>query len=154
MSAELLESFYKAFQQKDGEAMAACYAPDATFSDPVFPGLTGAEPGWMWRMLCARGKDLEVVYSGIEADGDQGKAHWEATYTFSATGNKVHNIIDAAFTFRDGKIATHVDTFDLKRWCGMALGFKGKLLGGTGFMQNAIRKQARSGLDAYISKHG
>ena len=28
-NAHLLESFYQAFQQRDAETMAACYAPDA-----------------------------------------------------------------------------------------------------------------------------
>ena len=41
MSAEdnkqLIERFYAAFGRRDGDAMAACYAPDASFSDPVFP---------------------------------------------------------------------------------------------------------------------
>src|SRR5919107_5416131 len=31
----LIERFYEAFDHHDGEAMAACYAPDARFHDPV-----------------------------------------------------------------------------------------------------------------------
>jgi hypothetical protein len=65
----------------------------------------------------------------------------------------VHNVIDARFTFRDGKIIRHVDTFDLYRWAGMALGFKGKLLGWLPPVQNGIRKKAAEGLDAYLAKH-
>jgi ketosteroid isomerase-like protein len=38
---ELIERFYAAFGRKDGDAMAACYAPDARFSDPVFGELRG-----------------------------------------------------------------------------------------------------------------
>ena len=41
----LIERFYAAFAAGDGEAMAACYAPDAHFADPVFPDLRGSEPG-------------------------------------------------------------------------------------------------------------
>jgi ketosteroid isomerase-like protein len=55
---ELIQRFYAAFDRCDGEAMAACYAPDARFDDPVFPGLRGAEPGQLWRMLTARATDL------------------------------------------------------------------------------------------------
>ena len=33
-NAETLDQFYRAFQAKDGDAMAAVYADDATFSDP------------------------------------------------------------------------------------------------------------------------
>ena len=35
----LLDTFYAAFARLDGAAMAQCYAPDASFSDPVFVGL-------------------------------------------------------------------------------------------------------------------
>ncbi|MFT4048815.1 MAG: nuclear transport factor 2 family protein [Solirubrobacterales bacterium] len=42
-NAKLIERFYAAFASRDGETMAACYAPDATFSDPVFPDLSGYE---------------------------------------------------------------------------------------------------------------
>ena len=45
MSAEVVERFYAAFDRRDGEAMAAAYAPDGHFKDPVFGDLTGAEAG-------------------------------------------------------------------------------------------------------------
>ena len=41
MSTELIERFYAAFGRRDGKAMAACYAPEATFRDPVFGDLKG-----------------------------------------------------------------------------------------------------------------
>ncbi|MBF3199877.1 nuclear transport factor 2 family protein, partial [Pseudomonas aeruginosa] len=50
-NAELIERFYQAFQRLDGEAMAACYAPQATFHDPAFGELRGREVGDMWRLL-------------------------------------------------------------------------------------------------------
>ena len=53
MSETLIRRFYDAFAALDGAAMAACYHPQASFSDPVFPDLRGAEPGAMWRMLTA-----------------------------------------------------------------------------------------------------
>lgn len=80
------------------------------------------------------------------------QAHWEARYDFTATGRKVHNIIDATFEFADGKIIRHRDHFDLHRWAGMALGLKGKLLGWAPPVQNAIRKMAVKGLDQYEAK--
>jgi hypothetical protein len=36
----------------------------------------------------------------------------------------------------------------------MALGAKGRLLGWTPFVQNAIRSQAAKSLSAYMAKHG
>ena len=91
---------------------------------------------------------------GIEADDDKGKAHWEAWYTFSATGKKVHNIIDAEFEFRDGKISKHTDRFDLYAWMKQALGLPGVLLGWSGLLQNKVRSQAQSQLDRFREKRG
>jgi ketosteroid isomerase-like protein len=146
----LLEQFYQAFQRKDGAAMAACYAPDAHFQDAVFD-LRGPEVGAMWRMLCRRGKDLELVYNDVDADADGGRAHWEATYTFSATGRKVLNIIDARFAFRDGLIVTHNDSFNFWTWSRQALGPTGLLLGWTPMLQNKVRATAKAGLDKFMA---
>jgi ketosteroid isomerase-like protein len=151
-NAELLKQFYDAFKAKDGATMAAAYAPDATFSDPAFPNLKGKEPGAMWKMLCARATDLKVEASGFEANDTEGKAHWEAWYKFNGK-RPVHNVIDAKFTFKDGKIATHVDTFDFHRWAKQALGLPGLLLGGTGFLKKKVQGQTRSLLDAWMAKN-
>ena len=151
-NAQLIERFYACFSARDGDGMAACYAPDAEFSDPVFPGLKGAEVGAMWRMLCARAADLQVSVSNVSADDAAGSAHWDASYTFSKTGRKVENRIDARFEFRDGRILRHVDSFDLWRWAGMALGSKGLLLGWLPRVQASIRAEARKGLDAFMRK--
>ena len=137
-NAELIRGFYAALQRRDHAAMAACYAPEATFSDPVFRDLRGPAVGAMWRMLCERGTDLRVEASGIEAQADQGSAHWEAWYTFTGTGRPVHNVIQASFHFRDGLIQRHADAFDLYRWARQALGVKGILLGWTPPVQRAI----------------
>lgn len=148
---KLIEDFYAAFARKDGDAMASLYAPDATFTDPVFQNLAGARVGGMWKMLCGRAKDLKVEASGFSADDREGRAHWEAWYTFAATGRKVHNVIDARFTFRDGRIATHLDSFDLWSWTRQALGPAGILLGWTPMIQNKVRGTAMKGLDAYMA---
>ena len=148
----VIESFYAGFARRDAQARAACYAPDVKFRDPVFLDLEGPRAVAMWQMLCGRAADLRIEASNIEADAERGSAHWEAHYTFTATGRPVHNVIDASFVFAGGKIAQHVDTFDLYAWSRQALGMKGILLGWTPVVQNAIRKQAARGLDAFIAK--
>jgi hypothetical protein len=131
---ETLRSLYGAFAERDGEAMAACYAPDATFEDPVFR-LSGKDVGDMWRMLTSRGEDLRITYDVVGDD----RVSWTADYTFG--GNPVHNVIQSSFTFTpEGRIATQVDRFDFPRWAGQALGWKGKLLGRFGFFQAAVQK--------------
>lgn len=146
VESELIERFYHAFQQRDATTMGACYHPQAHFSDPVFTDLDADGVRAMWAMLCARGKDLRIEFSDVRTGDGRGHAHWEAWYSFSATGRKVHNAIDADFEFRDGLILRHADRFDFHRWAGQALGLAGRVLGGTGFLRRKVRRQAAAGL--------
>jgi hypothetical protein len=132
--------------------MAVAYSDQARFSDPVFTDLSADEARGMWRMLTGRAKDLEVSFGGISADDESGRAHWEAHYTFLATGRKVHNIIDAEFEFQNGKILRHVDRFDFWRWSRMALGPSGVLLGWTPFLKKKVQSTARGQLDKFLSR--
>ena len=148
----LIERFYRAFQQRDGEAMAACYHANAHFRDPVFE-LQGARVGAMWQMLTSRGADLRVEYADISADAAGGSADWQAWYKFSATGRQVHNIISARFRFAEGLIIDHVDAFDFWRWSRQALGPVGMLLGWSPMLHGKVRSQAARALDHYIASH-
>ncbi|HMJ36102.1 MAG TPA: nuclear transport factor 2 family protein [Baekduia sp.] len=148
-NAELIQRFYAAFDAGDGATMAAAYAPDARFSDPVFTDLRDDEPGAMWRMLTGRAQDLQVQLVEHEAGDERGTAHWLADYTFAATGRRVHNDVHAALTFRDGLIAEHRDRFAFHGWARQALGPAGLLLGWTPMLQGKVRGQARAGLDAF-----
>jgi len=149
-NADLIRKFYTSFGNRDARGMAACYHPDVRFSDEVFTDLDGAGARGMWQMLCERGKDLKVEFSDIQADGSSGRAHWEAWYTFSATGRPVHNKIDARFEFRDGKIIRHRDIFDFPAWASQALGATGWLLGWSGFLKNRVRSRAAMTLAAFL----
>lgn len=149
----LLERFYTAFQQRDADAMGACYAAEVRFQDPVFT-LEGSRARAMWRMLCERGRDLRVEFRVISADDTAGAAHWEAWYTFSGTGRHVHNVIEASFTFAGGRIIAHHDGFDFYRWARQALGWTGVLLGWTPLVRATVRRKAAAALESYIHTHG
>ena len=151
---QLIQRFYQAFQNRDAAAMNACYHQDIEFSDPVFVGLKGDEARAMWDMLCSGASDLKLEFDKVQADERQGSAHWQAWYAFSQTGHQVHNVIDAEFEFADGLIIRHTDRFDLHRWCTQALGPVGRLLGGFGFFQNALRKKVRTRLAAWQRRPG
>jgi hypothetical protein len=131
--------------------MAACYAPDARFSDPVFPDLEGQEPGAMWRMLTGRADDLKIELLEHEADDDRGSARWIADYTFTQTGRPVTNDVRANFRFAQGLIAEHRDDFDFHRWSRQALGTPGMLLGWTPILRASVRRRARAGLDEFMA---
>ena len=139
----VIETFYQAFKNLDAEAMANCYDDSIVFEDPASGELKGKHAGNMWRMLCEsqKGKNFVVEASNIVCDETKGSAHWESHYTFSKTGRKVHNIIDAKFEIKDGKIIKHTDHFNLHKWAKQAIGFKGILLGGTNFFRKKLQSQ-------------
>ena len=150
---QLIRDFYAAFAKRDAAGMAACYHRDIAFSDPAFTMLRGNEATAMWAMLCARGKDLEIILGDVAGDAEGGRAHWEAKYTFSQTGRLVHNKIDAVFAFRDGKIIRHVDSFGFWRWSSQALGGIGILFGWFGPLKAMVRKKAAKSLQDYMEKN-
>lgn len=150
---ELITKFYTAFKNKDVAGMQDCYSDKATFSDPVFTDLDAAQVRAMWAMLIKSGKDMRVEFSAVKATENGATAHWDAHYTFSATGRKVWNQIDAQFLIEDGKIVQHRDHFDFYTWSKQSLGLTGKLLGWTSFLRNKVKKQASDKLAAYMSKN-
>ena len=98
-----------------------------------------------------KGKDFKVSFSNINFNQETATAQWEARYTFSQTGRQVHNKIDAQFEFQDGKISSHLDTFNLRKWASQAMGLKGQLLGGTAFFKKKLNKQTNRMLDRYMA---
>lgn len=148
----LITKFYTAFQNKDVSTMQECYSDQATFSDAAFTDLNAKEVRAMWAMLIKGGKDMRVEFSNVRADAHGATAHWDAYYTFSATGRKVLNQIDAHFVIENGKIVKHTDHFDFYTWSRQALGLPGLLLGWTSFLKNKVRKQASAKLAAYMAR--
>ncbi|MFD2230449.1 nuclear transport factor 2 family protein [Alkalimarinus sediminis] len=148
---QLIQTFYTAFKARDHVSMAKCYHPDAVFRDEVF-SLKGEYIGAMWQMLCERGADMEMTFSVTETSGIV-TAHWEPTYTFRQTGRIVHNIIDAEFEFKDGKIVNHVDRFNFWRWSRQALGVPGLVLGWSPFLRNKVSVMANKALQTFINKN-
>ncbi|WP_323788837.1 nuclear transport factor 2 family protein [Psychroserpens sp.] len=147
----VIETFYNAFSNLDSESMVNCYHDDIVFKDPAFGVLKGPRAKNMWRMLCEsqKNKDFQVTYSNIKAAEHEGSASWEAIYTFSKTGRKVHNTIEAHFEFKDGKIVKHTDSFNLHRWSKQALGLKGAIIGRTKYFRNKLKTQTNRLLDNF-----
>ncbi len=142
----VIDRFYSAFAQRDWAAMAACYADDAHFSDPVFPNLNADQARAMWKMLLTSSADLRVVHSEVKETATTGSCRWDAWYTFSRTGRPVHNIIHAEFVLRDGLIVRHKDHFNFWRWSRQALGPTGLLLGWTPVVRNKVQRTAARSL--------
>jgi ketosteroid isomerase-like protein len=151
---DLITQFYAAFAECAGERMAGCYAPEASFTDPVFGTLNAHEAGAMWRMLTGQAVDLQIELLDHDAQQQRGSARWRAHYTFSQTGRKVINDVRASFRFSDGLIVEHLDEFDFYRWARQALGPRGLILGWTPLVRSAVRSRARASLTQFLSQEG
>ena len=149
----VINKFYQSFQKLDAEGMVSCYHDDIVFEDPAFGVLKGERAKNMWRMLCKsqEGKDFKLIFSNVTSDEIHGSALWEAFYTFSKTNRKIHNVIQAQFEFKNGKIIKHTDSFDLYKWSKQAMGIKGVVLGRTLFFKNKIRYNTSKMLDKFES---
>jgi ketosteroid isomerase-like protein len=125
-NARLIETLYSAIRAKDANAIAPCYATDASFKDIAFD-LKGREMiRNMWRMICD--SDMRVLECEVEsADDRRGTGTWHATYTFNAKekppGRPVDNTLCSEFGFRDGLILRHEDKCDVGKWADQAIAF-------------------------------
>lgn len=148
----LVDRLYRAFAERDGDTMAACYGADAHFSDPVFPDLRGDRVGGMWRMLTTRAEDfrLEVTERSVTAEGAW--VRWTARYTFSQTGRPVVNHVRSELRFGpDGLIAEQRDAFGFHRWARQALGAPGLLLGWLPPLRASVQRKALAGLEEFMT---
>lgn len=149
---EVLQQFYDAFQAGDAEKMVACYHDKVTFEDPAFGKLEGEEAKAMWRMLIQRAQgQLKIEVPTVKASATEGSSYWIARYPYGPKKRIVLNKVTGSFTFRDGKILTHIDEFDLWAWSRQALGFPGFLLGWSSFMRNKIQANTGRLLQKYMN---
>lgn len=143
-------TYWRAVGKADGEAMARCYAADATFRDPVFR-LADGEVRDMWRMLLPPGNEVAMTTGPLERRDGGATGALEAVYRFPSTGRRVHNHITSTFTVREGLIVDQRDRFSFWRWSRMALGPVGWGLGWTPLLRRQVRRQARRRLDKWQS---
>lgn len=150
---ETIEHFYASFANGDAQAMGKLYHRDIVFEDPAFGELSGPKPAKMWEMLLSRkGATPKITCKNVDADDKKGSAEWTAEYNYGPKKRKVVNHIQARFTFEDGKIVEHRDSFDLWKWSSQALGPAGVIMGWSPFMKKKIQKLANKQLENYIEK--
>ncbi len=149
---EVIYQFYTAFANRDYKTMQNSYADEAIYNDAVFVGLNVKETQAMWQMLLSQSADIQVKFSDIKELDGVVTTSWEARYTFSATGKKVVNRVEATFELFDGRIIRHTDNFNFYKWAKQAFGFGGFLLGWTNVFKERVRQTAQSKLENYLQK--
>jgi hypothetical protein len=147
----IAERFYDAFSVADHHTMGLMYAPTATFSDPVFPMLSGPEAGLMWEMLLTRSKDFSVSYN-VREDDSRAEVVWVARYRFGRKSRQVENRVRTEMTFQAGRIVRQVDRFSFWTWSRQALGAPGLLLGWTPLIQKKVQAEAQQQLILFAER--
>src|SRR4051794_32400839 len=113
-NARVIEKLYDGIRRGDLEAIAACYAEDATFEDIAFRRDGRERIMEMWRMVCHA--KPTVTPGPVAADDHIGSGRWHACYWFGKTatkpGRQIDNTLSSTFTFRDGLIVEHRDCCD------------------------------------------
>ena len=151
---QIVFDFYSAFQNLDAKKMTSFYSENIQFEDPAFGALKGQDAKNMWLMLCENATDLSITFQIKNAYQNKVYASWEAHYTFSKTGRKVINKIEAEFTIQNQLIAQHTDTFNLWLWSKQAMGITGWLIGWSGFFRHKLHKTTDGLLHKYSSNQG
>jgi ketosteroid isomerase-like protein len=127
-SGEVATRFYDAFVKGDVTTMESLYAPDVKFRDEIFTFKDRDGVMGMWRLLVDPKGGAKFTYKVLSVEGETARVEWIADYKFPSEkfGRKVHNVITATLTIKDGKIVNHVDSFSWEKWSRQALPF-GKL---------------------------
>src|SRR4051794_3210522 len=103
-NARQIETLYDGIRRGDLEAIAACYAENATFEDIAFRRDGREHIMEMWRMVCHA--EPIVTPGPVAADDKIGSGHWHVKYTFGKTARKpgrpIDNTISSTFTFENG----------------------------------------------------
>lgn len=134
--------------------MAALYAPEASFSDPIFTQLNGPQAGHMWTMILSARQDFSLTYAITQATDTEASVAWTARYRFAKTGRMIVNRVQAHLTIRNGLIVEHRDEFSLYGWARQAFGPTGILLGWMPWFQNRVRQTAQGSLERWVSSSG
>jgi hypothetical protein len=150
----LIEKFFTAFKKLDANGMNACYSNDIAFYDPMFELLRGDMAKSMWQMLCKNAKDFSLEVDSIKnlEDGYY-TCNWQASYTFSKTGNRVVNNGKAHMKIEHGLIIEHSDGWSLHNWSKQAMGISGLLFGWSSFYRNKLKNSAKKNLMTFIEKN-
>ncbi|GAA4279459.1 nuclear transport factor 2 family protein [Aquimarina mytili] len=146
---EVIKAFYTALNNHDVDTMVSYYHDEIIFEDPIFGKLEGDKAKKMWYWLCENGKDLTVKFSDIKVNHDKGSAYWEARYTFGGRKRPVLNRVTSTFEFKDRKIIKHTDNYSLHRWSSQAMGWKGRVIGGSSYFRKKIQYRSNRLLDKF-----
>lgn len=142
---EVIKKFFTSLQEKKGDVLLSCYAPDAVFSDPLH-GLLDAEMLFKkWHLFLEQAQELELTYGPITVlDDEYFTSDWAMSYAKSPMGKKLKVKLKGKSFFRlkDLQIIEHSDAYRFSTLIAQTHGWKGYWLGWTGYMKRKVKLEA------------
>lgn len=145
-----VESFFRAYDNLNYEAMNACYRSDIVYSDPLFGMLEGQQVFDKVEMICKNVRDFNLTVENIEeVDPEYITCKWKADY-FSMNSRRHIVFHSKAFMkLKDGIITEHSEGFSLTKWIAQAYGWKGKFFGWLSFMKRKAQSEHQGRLQRF-----
>lgn len=148
---EVVEDFFRGFDDLDAERMISCLADDIVYNDPIYGILNGEDVRSLWKMRCKdlSGLSLEII-EFKELDHEYATCKWRSSFFSKSAARQVDMVVTSFMKLRNGKIAEHSDAYKLSDWLAKAYGVTGVFLGWTGWMKKREQKKFHGLLEKFI----
>lgn len=150
-NTEIVEQFYSAFSKLDFQTLSKYLSQDVVYYDPLWGLLEGDLVFYLWQMKCESLSYFSFQYHDIEElDSEYITCKWETRFFYKKSGTHVKMNGKAYMRINNGLITEHSDGYKLSDWLAATRGWKGKLLGWTGYMKRKEESIHREQLERYI----
>ena len=146
--SKLIDSFFKAFSERDFNTMKSLAKSSIVYYDPLYGYLNEEDVFLMWESRYSQ-KDFTLNYRDIKDEGD---GYFTLKIEVDYVHKKIiHQEMKAYFKIENGFIAEYSHGFSVHQLCKQEYGLIGNLLGWNRLIQQRIKNDARRELLAYKS---
>jgi hypothetical protein len=140
--AATAERLYRAVSETKLVAIRRCYAPTASYADPVLGELGIGSARLVWPVIFAQMQRPLWRFAIEDVGLFSARVHSRIDFVFAATGRPVSLDVISCLGVRGGRIIRHEDGFDVGASLSMALTLRQRLAlwmpgGGARLMQHA-----------------
>ena len=144
MEKDIIESFFKALQNRDFKKMESCYDRNIQYFDPLYGFLKKNEVMYMWKLFYLPLQEFNMSFENMK---DEGEGYYSIQYEFSFFNQHVNRQltrkIKSHIRIVNGLIAEQSNAFRIHEWCKQENGIIGVLIGWNKYYQNKIKLRAR-----------
>lgn len=147
-NSELIDSFFKAFSERDFNTMKSLSKSSIVYYDPLYGYLNDGDVFMMWDDRYGK-NGFTLMYHDVKDEGDDYyTVKVEVVYSRKKT---ITQQMKAYIKIENGLIAEYSHGFSVHQLCKQEYGLMGNLLGWNRLVQQRIKNDARRELLAYKS---